>query len=186
MPTGQLNDRTALVLLALVELRADAPWSSAQAPLRGVTPMMGFIRTEYEVKYAPNTRETIRRFSLHQLVQAGVVVENPDQPTRPVNSPRWCYQISPAALQLLQSFGSAGWPAALTSFLGEIGSLRDRYAHEREMYRLPVRFPDGLVVRDITRGGNSHNGCSSSRISFRAAASDTHLFLGSAATSSVS
>lgn len=157
MPAGQLNDRTALVLLALVELRADAPWGSAQASLRGVTPMMGFIRAEYGVDYAPNTRETIRRFSLHQLVQAGVVVENPDQPTRPVNSPRWCYQISPAALQLLQSFGAAGWPEALDAFLGAIGSLRDRYAHEREMYRLPVRFPDGLVVRDITLSPGGQN-----------------------------
>ena len=119
--------------------------------------MMGFIRSEYGVDYAPNTRETVRRFSLHQLVQAGVVIENPDQPLRPVNSPRWCYQASPAAMTLLRAFGTEAWATALAAFLDGAGSLRERYAGEREMYRLPVRFPDALVVRDITLSPGGQN-----------------------------
>lgn len=157
MPAGQLNDRTALVLLALVELRADNPWTAAGSSLRGVTPMMGFIREHYGVDYAPNTRETIRRFSLHQMVQASLATENPDQPTRPVNSPKWCYQVSPAALRLVRAFGTEAWSAELAAFHGGAGQLRERYAQEREMYRLPVQFPDGMMVRDVTLSPGGQN-----------------------------
>jgi hypothetical protein len=126
MPQGQLNERTALVLLALVELHPDHPWSSSSSALRGVTPMMGFIREQYGVDYAPNTRETIRRFSLHQMVQAGMAVQNPDEPRRPVNSPKWCYQVSTPALRLLRAFGSPQWAGELQQFLDELGQLQAR------------------------------------------------------------
>ena len=157
MPQGQLNERTALVLLALVELRPEHPWSSAGSSLRGVTPMMGFIREQYGVDYAPNTRETIRRFSLHQMVQAGLAVQNPDEPRRPVNSPRWCYQVSTPAQRLLRAFGSPEWASELPRFLGELGELQARYAQERDMLKLPVRFPDGLLVRDIALSPGGQN-----------------------------
>jgi len=39
---------------------------------------------------------------MHQFVAAGLVVENADEPQRPTNSPKWCYQIEPGALQLLR------------------------------------------------------------------------------------
>jgi len=38
---------------------------------------MEFMRKEYSVRYAPNTRETVRRQVLHQLVLAGVTDLNP-------------------------------------------------------------------------------------------------------------
>ena len=58
---------------------------------------MAWLRTHYGKDYKPNTRETIRRFTLHQFADALLVEQNPDQPDRPVNSPRWCYQIHPQA-----------------------------------------------------------------------------------------
>lgn len=57
----QQNDRSALTLLALLGLGAGDPWSVAGNPLVGITPMMEFFRQNYGKKYAPNSRETVRR-----------------------------------------------------------------------------------------------------------------------------
>ena len=48
---------------------------------------MSWVREHYGKEYAPNTRETFRRETMHQFVQAGIVQRNPDKPDRPVNSP---------------------------------------------------------------------------------------------------
>jgi hypothetical protein len=69
--------------------------------------IMQWLREVYGKDYKPNTRETIRRFTLHQFVEAGLVVQNPDQPNRPVNSPKWCYQIASGARALLRSHGTS-------------------------------------------------------------------------------
>ena len=83
MPREQQNERSALTLLAIVGLAPGDLWTRASAPLRGVTPIMDWIQANYGRRYAPNTRETIRRFTLHQFVEAGLVVPNPDRPDRP-------------------------------------------------------------------------------------------------------
>jgi hypothetical protein len=95
MPRTQQNDRSALCLLALLNLTQEKSWAAAANPLVGITPMMQFARDQYGKKYAPNTRETFRRQTMHQLVAAGIALYNPDNPVRPVNSPKAVYQIEP-------------------------------------------------------------------------------------------
>jgi BsuBI/PstI restriction endonuclease len=50
------------------DLKPDGKWSDTEAPLIGVTPIMEWIGEHYGKVYAPNTRETIRRQTLHQFV----------------------------------------------------------------------------------------------------------------------
>src|SRR3990167_5521568 len=109
MPRAQHNERSALTLLALLNLGPKTAWSAASDPLRGITPIMEFARDRYGKNYAPNTRETFRRQTMHQFVEAGVALYNPDKPDRPVNSPKAVYQVSPAVLALLRSFGTPQW-----------------------------------------------------------------------------
>ena len=94
MPKGQLNDRSALTLLAFLAISPRRSWSQANAPLLGVTPIMEWMNINYGMKYAPNTRETIRRQTLHQFVDAGLALYNPDKPDRSVNSPAAVYQVT--------------------------------------------------------------------------------------------
>src|SRR5580658_6842871 len=119
LPREQQNDRSAFCLLALLDLRPGRTWAQAQNPLMGITPIMDWIREHYEKKYAPNTRETVRRQTMHQFVDAGIALYNPDKPDRPVNSPAAVYQVSPPALLLLRSFGSPEWHGRLTAYLAE-------------------------------------------------------------------
>jgi adenine-specific DNA-methyltransferase len=143
LPRAQHNDRSALVLLALLDLTADRPWSDAQAPLRGVTNIMDYVAEHYGRRYAPNTRETFRRFTLHQFVDAGLVVTNPDKPDRPTNSPDWVYQIEQSALELLRTYGSDDWDHNLRAYLATTETLRTRYAQERVMQQIPVVTTSG-------------------------------------------
>lgn len=103
MPRAQRNDRSALCLLALLDLTQDKTWAEAGNPLVGITPMMEFARDNYGKRYAPNTRETFRRQTMHQLVAAGIALYNPDNPRRPVNSPNAVHQIEPDTLTLLRN-----------------------------------------------------------------------------------
>jgi adenine-specific DNA-methyltransferase len=110
LPKAQQNERSALTLLALTNLKPTTVWKNAQAPLMGITPIMDFSRNFYGKEYAPNTRETFRRFTMHQLVEAGIAIPNPDEPDRPINSPKWCYQIEPETLDLIKNFDKSKRP----------------------------------------------------------------------------
>jgi hypothetical protein len=72
LPRGQQNERTALCLLALLNLSPGKAWADADNPLIGITPLMDWVREHYGKDYAPNTRETLRRYSMHQLRDAGL------------------------------------------------------------------------------------------------------------------
>ncbi len=152
LPRAQQNERSALALLALLDLEPGTPWSRANAPLRGITPMMSFFARHYGKTYAPNTRETVRRFTVHQFVQAGLVLANPDEPGRPVNSPDNVYQIAPGALELLRSYKSAAWEKNLAAYLASVGSLKERWARARIMERIPVTLAPGHTL-ELSPGG---------------------------------
>jgi BsuBI/PstI restriction endonuclease domain/BsuBI/PstI restriction endonuclease HTH domain len=154
MPRAQQNDRSALCLLALLNLGRNRPWGDADNPLMGITPMMDFARDYYGKKYAPNSRETFRRFTMHQLVEAGIALYNPDDPGRPVNSPKAVYQIEPDTLSLLRGFGTAKWNKNLLKYLETRQTLTARYAKEREMRKLPVSLATGETIR-LSPGSHS-------------------------------
>lgn len=154
MPRAQQNDRSALCLLALLNLKKGVSWADAKNPLVGITPMMEFARDYYDRQYKPNTRETFRRQSIHQLVAAGIALYNPDDSARPVNSPKSVYQIEPDTLTLLRSFGTAAWNKGLAKYLKTRQTLTARYAREREMKKLPVKLTTGVTIR-LSPGAHS-------------------------------
>ena len=106
----------------------------------GITPIMDWFAKYYGKKYAPNTRETIRRQTIHQFVDAGLVLRNPDNPLRAINSGDTVYQIAPESLELLRIHDTADWDKALPRFLKRWKSLADRYARARDMNRVAVRI----------------------------------------------
>ena len=140
LPRAQQNDRSALCLLALLNLTSRKKWARAEDPLMGITPIMDWAREQYRKEYAPNTRETFRRQTMHQFVDAGIAVYNPDMPDRPVNSPKAVYQIEPETLNLLRSFGTKAWHDKLANYLSRRETLAAKYAKEREQNRIPVKI----------------------------------------------
>jgi adenine-specific DNA-methyltransferase len=122
-PKEQQNERSALCLLALADIRPETSWNQATTPKRRITEMMDWFRDFYGKQYAPNTRETVRRQTMHQFVQMGLVVENPDQLNRPINSPKWCYQLQQQALLLIQSYNSDQWEESRSNYAISVKNL---------------------------------------------------------------
>ncbi|MFQ1711822.1 MULTISPECIES: BsuBI/PstI family type II restriction endonuclease [Aeromonas] len=146
LPRAQQNERSALCLLALLNLTPGKAWADAENPLVGITPIMDWARVNYGKDYAPNSRETFRRQSMHQFCDAGVALYNPDKPDRPVNSPKAVYQIEPSALNLLRTFGTPEWNDCLTAYLAKRETLVERYAKEREQNLIPVEIAPGQKI----------------------------------------
>ena len=154
MDAERSNERSALVFLALLHLEPNSSWADAEQPMLGTRAIMDYIRDKYGKDYAPNTRETIRRYTLHQFSEAHLVVQNVDDPLRPVNSPNWNYQISDAALTVIRQYGSARWGEILDSYLARLPGLKAQYAAARDMDRIPLTLPHGGALT-LSPGGQN-------------------------------
>lgn len=154
VPREQQNERSALTLLSLLGLKPDTPWSEATDPLMGITPMMDFFRAHYGKDYAPNTRETVRRQTVHQFLDGGIAVINPDDPSRPTNSPSAVYRIEAGLLKLLRTYGTANWEKRLRTYLASVETLKAKYAQEREMKRIPIEIAPGKTIT-LSPGGQN-------------------------------
>ncbi|MFO1078006.1 MAG: BsuBI/PstI family type II restriction endonuclease [Planctomycetota bacterium] len=153
-PKEQRNERSGLTLLALLDLKPADAWSSAKDPRRGVTEMMEWMSEQYGKTYAPNTRETIRRFTLHQLIEVGLVLLNPDKPERAPNSPKNVYQIEPSALALLRTFGTDDWQGNLKSYVDSMEGRNRLREASRNMTQIPVTLPTGQTLK-LSAGGQN-------------------------------
>lgn len=154
MPQAQINDRSALTLLALVNLHPEGDWSEIQRPMIGVTPIMDWCRDVYGKEYAPNTRETFRRYTLHQFCDGGIALYNPDEPNRAVNSPKACYQIAAELHTVLLKYGTTEWNDAIKKHMRNIPTLVEQYAMARKMEMIPLKLNDGT---ELTLSPGAHS-----------------------------
>lgn len=154
MPSEQLNDRTAICLLALLDLPPKRSWTEAKNPMLGIRAILDFAREKLARNYAENTRESVRKYSVKQLVSAGVLLHNPDMPERAVNSSDNCYQVEEHALALLRQFGSKTWDGSLETYLAARETLAAQYARVRDLHRVPIKVK-GRQKITISAGDHS-------------------------------
>ena len=152
-PRSQLNERSALTLLALLDLKPTDSWELATSPLMGITPMMDFMAQHYGKSYKPNTRETVRRQTVHQFLDAALIVANPDDLSRPINSPKTVYQIENSALELLRTYSTDEWEKSINTYLASVETLKKQYAQEREMSRIPIVIAG--EIKTLSPGGQN-------------------------------
>lgn len=147
LPKAQLNERTSLCLLALLNLTPIKNWNEVEAPLIGITPIMDWSKKYYGKNYAPNTRETFRRQSMHQFIEAGICLYNPDNLSRAVNSPSAVYQISPELMAILKTFNDAQYEVNLANYLKFSLTLAQKYASARDMVMIPLKVKDSAEIK---------------------------------------
>jgi BsuBI/PstI restriction endonuclease domain/BsuBI/PstI restriction endonuclease HTH domain len=116
--------------------------------------MTEFVVKAYGVRYAPNTRETIRDEAVKYFVEAGMLLRNPDNPARPTNSGNTVYQVEPHALKLFRCFGTSQWAGALRTYLMSREEIRRELARGRNLSRIPVKLPSGEIIT-ISPGGQN-------------------------------
>lgn len=154
MDKERYNERSAMTLLALAHLGANDDWVNTTGDMYTMRQLMDWMRDELEQDYAPNSREAIRRFTLHQFAAGGLVEQNADQPDRPINSPKWNYRLNPGLLPVLRAVGTNGYDNALETFLGSIETWKQKQDEIREMNKVPVELPDGTGVM-LSSGGQN-------------------------------
>jgi len=156
LPKKQQNDRSALTLLALCYIKEKDKWNNAKAVSMSVVGnkdnakyegIMRFIAEHYNKPYAENSRETFRRQTLHQFVQAGICNHNPENPKLPTNSKDNHYRITPEALQVIKSFGTNKWEMEVKKFAKEVGSLLKKYERNRERRKIPLKLTNGKELK---------------------------------------
>ncbi len=154
MDSERHNERSGKTLLALLAMTADTPWSAATNPMLGTRAIMDWIRDEYGMEYKPNSRETVRRFTLRQFVEAQLAEANPDEPGRPTNSPKYNYRVTAEALAVIRLYGTSAYAPALKDYLEARPGLQALYAAARDMNRIPVVLPDGKELT-LSPGGQN-------------------------------
>jgi len=103
--------------------------------------IMRFMREEYGKDYAANTRETIRRQTIHQFEQARIIDRNPDDPSRPTNSGKNCYALTEDVVQVLKAYKTDSFDDQVAAFIKKFGSLQVACIEE-----LGPRFAPGACV----------------------------------------
>jgi hypothetical protein len=147
MPRAQQNPNAIYTLLAFADIGPRTSWSRAGSPRRTPHDVIAFAAEKYGKSYAENTRETIRRQAIHQFVQGGILVRNPDEPGLATNSPRTHYALTPEALQVLRLYGTLDFEAAAAAFRSsQAGGLAERYARPRRFEGLTLTIPEHGTV----------------------------------------
>lgn len=146
LPKRQQNERSSLTLLALAGVSESDRWSKTRRPLLRIVDIMAWMKDEYGKRYAPNSRETIRRQTIHQFEQARLIDRNPDDPTRPTNSGDTVYQLTAEVVKVLRSYGKPRFPRNCDSFIRNHGTLSAAYERSRNMLKVPVTLPDGSRI----------------------------------------
>lgn len=153
MPTQQQNDRSAYTLLSLLGLKETDNWSTAQnKPLR-IVEIMEFMAVNYGKLYKPNSRETIRKETVHQFCDGAIAERNIDDNERATNSPKYAYRITKEALELFKRYDSSEWDKKVESFILEKGTLSEKYQQIRKMDFIPVKIND----QEIQFSPGKHN-----------------------------
>jgi hypothetical protein len=147
LPRGQQNQRSALTLLALAGLGPGDSWIETRKPLLRIWDIMGFMRDEYGKDYAANSRETVRRQTIHQFEQARLVDRNPDDPSRPTNSGNNCYCLTDAATEVLKTYGTAAFEGSVEKFVQKFGQLEKAYNKRRDLQKVKLVMPRGPTIQ---------------------------------------
>lgn len=149
MPERQQADLCCYSLLAMLEIGPDTPWHCATNGWIRIHDIIQFTRDRYEIVYAENSRETIRKQSLHRFRDAALIEDNGEA----TNSPNYRYRITEEVLDLLQHYDSAEWGSKLAAFLGTHETLKEIYASKKEMTKMPVKINNS----DFTFSSGAHN-----------------------------
>ena len=153
MPAKQQNLQTALTLLALAGLRRSQQWHSVVTAIPlGITEIMEWMAKHYGKRYRPNTREDVRKFSVQPMVNAALAMLSGVFAT---NSQDNRYVLTPEFMLLLQAYGTPAWGLGLESFIKKHGTLKRRYAKQRDLKKIPVQFnaSNGNVKVLLSPGG---------------------------------
>jgi hypothetical protein len=149
VPEKQQNDMCCLALLALAGLSETDQWKNATNNWLRIHDIIVFAKEHYNVEYAENTRENIRKNAIHEFRNAAFV-EDAGEAT---NCPRYSYRLTKEMLLVLHSFGSGSWLQEREKFCSAHESLISQYESKRTQLKMPVK----INGENLTFSAGNHN-----------------------------
>jgi adenine-specific DNA-methyltransferase len=148
---------------------------------------MGWMRDHYGKEYAANSRETIRRQTIHQFEQARLIDRNPDNPARPTNSGDTVYQLTNEVTKVLMRYGKPNFSKKCREFVSIFGELSESYRRTREILKIPIQLPDGSMIK-LSPGDHNElqkqileefapRFCNGAKLLYLGDTADKHLFV---------
>ncbi len=154
LPKQQYNKRSAWVFLALANIRPKDEWKNAKSSLLPTVDIMQFIRKYYGQNYKPNTRETIRRQTLHQFEQARIVDRNRDNPSRATNSKYNNYSLNQTVIKVLRKYPNNNWKQKIKEYEQDLPKLKRIYERTLNKTKIPIKIRLG---KEINLSPGKHN-----------------------------
>lgn len=97
MPVKQQSDLCSLIILAMAGLHENDKFTIASNEWMRIHDIRSYIEKNYNVKYAENSRETIRKKGIHHFRNAALIEDN----GKPTNSPNTKYRLTKEFLPVL-------------------------------------------------------------------------------------
>ena len=142
VPPNQQSDLCCLVLLAMASIKEKNSWKQVQNNWIRIHDVIQFIKENYNVTYAENSRETIRKQAMHNFRNAAFIEDNGVA----TNSPNYRYRLTNEMVELLHTFGSSDWLGSVKTFQESHESLISLYSSKRNLEKLPVKINDSLFT----------------------------------------
>lgn len=136
MPKAQQADLCAYTLLALLNIKEKSKWNTATNEYIRIHDIMEFIKQNYGVAYAENSRETFRKQAMHHFRIAALIEDN----LKATNSPNYRYRITIEALNLIKEYGTNDWSKELNKYLKNHEKLISIYENKRNLTKIPVKI----------------------------------------------
>lgn len=136
MPKAQQADLCAYTLLSLLNIKEKSKWNTATNEYIRIHDIMEFIKQNYGVAYAENSRETFRKQAMHHFRIAALIEDN----LKATNSPNYRYRITIEALNLIKKYGTKDWNKELAKYLKNHEKLISIYENKRNLTKIPVKI----------------------------------------------
>lgn len=153
IPVKQQSDLCSLTILAMAGLHKNDKFTIASNEWMRIHDIISYIKENYNVRYAENSRETFRKQAIHHFRNAALIEDN----GKPTNSPNTKYRLTEEFLPVLQNYEDSYKKNTdnkeLKQFLKKHTKLIELYASKKKMKKMPVRIND----KDHTFSPGKHN-----------------------------
>ena len=149
VPLKQQSDLCGYVILAMADIKKDDKCANATNKWIRIHDVIAFIREFYEVSYAENSRETLRKQAMHHFRNAAFIEDN----GKATNSPNYRYRLTDEMLLLVKTIQSNLWEKQKNNFLKSHQNLIDLYSSKKAVRKMPVKINGS----DFTFSPGKHN-----------------------------
>lgn len=136
VPEKQQTDLCCYTLLAMANLKKQSQWKTATNVWIRIYDIIVFIKENYGISYAENSRETFRKQAIHHFRNAAFIEDNGVA----TNSPNYRYRLTEEMLVVIRSHGDPSYAEILVSFIREHGTLISLYERKRSLHKIPVKI----------------------------------------------